>query len=176
MRYKEQDAGKVAQYHEAIAGIPKETIAYVDETGITQYLFRQYCRAKRGEKIIGKVSGRKFKNVGIVAAKLGEKIIAPLQYDGTMDSSLFETWFETHLLPALPKHSTIVMDNASFHRKSKLIMLAEIYGCKIIFLPPYSPELNDIEYFWAWLKCTLRKVLEHFDTLDDAIYHCFQVR
>ena len=68
MRYKEQDAEKVAQYHEAIADIPKETIAYVAETGITQYLFRQYCRTKKGVKIIGKVSGRKFKNVGIVAA------------------------------------------------------------------------------------------------------------
>ena len=132
-------------YLEAIADIPKESIAYVDETGITEYLYRPYCRAKRGVKVVGKISGRKFKNVGIVAAKMSKKIIAPLQYSGTMDSLLFETWFETRLLPALPEKTTIVMDNASFHRKSKLILLAEKHGHNIVFLPPYSPELNDIE-------------------------------
>jgi len=44
------------------------------------------------------------------------------------------------------------MDNTSFHRKNSLISLAEKYGHRIIFLPPYSPELNRIENFWAWLK------------------------
>jgi transposase len=124
-------------------------------------------------KVIGKVSGKKFKSVGLVAAKMSDKIIAPLQYDGTMDSSLFETWFETRLLPALPESTTIIMDNASFHRKSKLISLAKIYGHCIIFLPPYSPELNDIENFWSWLKNRLRKILSYFNCLDDAISDCF---
>ena len=106
---------------------------------------------------------------------MGKKIIAPLQYDGTMDSSLFEIWFETRLLPALPKNTTITMDNASFHRKSKLVLLAEKYGHRVIFLPPYSPELNDIEYFWSWLKSRLRKILPDFMDLDLAISDCFQV-
>ena len=171
--YKEQDPEKVRQYLEAIADIPKESIAYIDETGIAQYLYREYCRAKKGVKITGKISGKKFKSVGIVAAKMGKKIIAPLQYDGTMDSSLFEIWFETRLLPALPKSTTITMDNASFHRKSKLTSLAEKYGHKIIFLPPYAPELNDIEYFWSWLKNRLRKILPYFGSLDEAISDCF---
>ena len=52
-------------YLEITATIPKESIAYVDETGITEYLYRQYCRAKRGIKVIGKVKGKKFKSVGI---------------------------------------------------------------------------------------------------------------
>ena len=121
------------------------------------------------------ISCKKFKSVGIVAAQLDKKIIAPLQYNGTMDSSLFETWFENCLLPALPKGTTITMDNASFHRKSKLILLVENHGHTIIFLPPYSPELNDIENFWAWLKNRLRKTLPLFNTLDDALSDAFQV-
>ena len=144
--------------------------------GIAEYLHRQYCRAKRGIKIIGKVSGKEFKSVGIVAAKVGKKIIAPFQYSGTMDSSLFEIWFEACLLPALPTGAAIVMDNASFHRKNRLIVLAQNAGHILIFLPPYSAELNDIDNFWSWLKSRLRKILPDFENLDDAISDCFQVR
>jgi len=129
----------------------------------------------RGKKEIGRVSGKKYKRVGIVAAKLSKQIIEPLQYDGTMDSLLFEAWFEKRLLPALPSGTTIVMDGASFHRKGKLISLAKKFGYRIIFLPPYSPELNDIEPFWSWLKNRLRKILPFFSDFDDALSDCFMV-
>ena len=158
-----------------MANIPKEKIVYADETGIDKYLYRQYGRAKKGEKVIAKVSGRKFKRVGIVAAQIRKKIIEPLQYNGTMNSSLFEAWFEKRLLPALPEECTITLDNASFHSKKRLLLLAEKYGHNLVFLPPYSPELNDIEPFWACLKKRLRKVLPDYSSFDDAISDCFQV-
>ena len=121
------------------------------------------------------MSGKRYKRCGIVAAKMGKKIISPLQYDGTMDSTLFEIWFIEMLLPALPVNTTIIMDNASFHRKNRLILLAEIAGHRIIFLPPYSPNLNPIENFWSWLKSRLRKVLPYFESFDDALMDCFLV-
>lgn len=98
-----------------------------------------------------------------------------MQYEGTTDSILFEFWFEKYLLPCLPDNTVIVMDNASFHRKNKLLEIAKNYKKTLIFLPPYSPELNPIEKFWAWLKQHLRKNLHLFDSLDDAIYSAFQV-
>jgi len=147
----------------------------VDETGIDSYLYRKYGWSERGKPLIGKISGHKFKRTGIVAAKMGNSIIAPLQYDGTMDSILFETWFVTQLLPILPKNTTIVMDNASFHRKSRLFPLAEEAGVRLVFLPPYSPELNPIENFWAWLKGYLRKILPSHTSFDDALHSAFQV-
>lgn len=124
---------------------------------------------------MGSISGRKFKRTGIVAAKLGKSIVEPLQYTGSMDSVLFEAWFETRLLPALPEKTVIVMDNASFHRKKRLSLLAEMAGLRLIFLPPYSPELNPIEHFWAWLKRYLRKVLPLHTSFDDVIHSAFQV-
>lgn len=124
---------------------------------------------------MGMVSGRKFKRVGIVAAQLGKAVIEPLQYDGTMASVLFEAWFETRLLPALPEKSVIVMDNASFHRKTRLFPLAEQYDHTLIFLPPYSPELNSIENFWAWLKRYLRKILHLHSSFDIALCSAFNV-
>ena len=121
------------------------------------------------------MNGRKYKRVGIVAAKLGKKIVAPLEYSGTMDSILFEKWFGEQLVPALSKETVIVMDNAAFHRKKQLSSIAEDNGCHLIFLPPYSPELNSIEKFWSWLKRHLRKIIRLFDTFDEALFECFQV-
>ncbi len=88
----------MADYLSTIAAIPHERIAYVDEAGIDNYLYREYGRAKRGKRVFGKVRGRRFKRTGIVAAKRGESVICPLQYEGTMDSALFEQWFEQCLL------------------------------------------------------------------------------
>jgi transposase len=93
-----------------------------------------------------------------------------------MDSVLFEYWFTNILLKSVERGSVIVMDNASFHRKTKLPQLAADCGCKIIFLPPYSPEFNPIEKFWNWLKRKLRKILPFFDDVNLAITDCFNVR
>ena len=147
----------------------------MDETGIDTYLYREYGYAPRGQKVHTAISGRNYKRVGIVAAQLNGKIISPLEYSGTMDSSLFEFWFEKQLLPALPPDTVIVMDNASFHRKAQLFSIAQKYGFRLIFLPPYSPELNPIENFWASLKKWLRSFLSLFSSFDDALFDAFQV-
>ena len=147
----------------------------MDETGIDTYLHREYGYAPRGQKVKAAIRGRKYKRVGIVAAQLGQEIISPLTYSGTMDSRLFEFWFEKQLLPALPPGAVVVMDNASFHRKTQLICVAQKYGFRPNFLPPYSPELNPIENFWAWLKRYLRSFLAFSKSFDDALFKAFQV-
>lgn len=148
---------------------------YVDETGIDSYLYRPYARAPKSTPVCTKISGKKYKRTSIVAGLQGKKIVAPLQYSGTMDSTLFKFWFETMLLPSVAPGSVIVMDNACFHQKNILQELALQAECVLIFLPPYSPDLNRIENFWAWLKARLRKILPLFDTLDYAITDCFKV-
>ena len=141
LRYKEQDKEKVKEYHEKIKDIPKEKIAFIDETGIDKCLYREYGYALRGQKVYDKISGKKFQRTSIVAAKLGKKIIAPMQYSGTMNSALFELWFEKCLLPCLEKGATIVMDNASFHRKKQLYEICRKYGS--VFVTGIGHDLSD---------------------------------
>ena len=117
--------------------MPKGQVVYVDETGIDQFLYREYARAPRGEAVYGLISGKKYKRVSIVAAQCDGKVFVPLEYDGTINSTLFEYWFEHVLLPALPRQAVIVMDNASFHHKNKQYPFAEKADMDLIFLPPY---------------------------------------
>ena len=147
----------------------------MDECGIDTYLYREYGYALRGQQVFGRISGRKYKRCGIAAAKMANKILAPFQYSGTMDSRLFEFWFSNQLLPSLGKGTVIVMDNAAFHSKKRLLSAARIADCKLLFLPPYSPELNPIEKFWAWLKRFLRKILPADPSFDVALSTAFQL-
>jgi hypothetical protein len=70
--------------------IPEEHLVYVDETGIDQYLHREFADSPRGEKALDKVSGKKYKRTNILAGICQKNWVAPLQYDGTTDSVLFE--------------------------------------------------------------------------------------
>ena len=101
IRYQEQNPQKVEEYLEQIKDIPAEKIAYVDEFGIDTYLYREYGYSPQGRRIFWLVCGKKYKRLGIVAAKIGNKILAPLQYSGTMNSKFFEFCFSDQLLPSL---------------------------------------------------------------------------
>ena len=147
----------------------------MDETWIDSYLYREYGYAPREEAVIGKIPGRKFQRTNIVASKLGNHIVAPMQYNGITDSTLFEIWFEQCLLPCLPEDAVIVMDNASFHRKKQLTDISYMHQRTLIFLPSYSPDLNPIKNFWAYLKSNIRNSIHTFRSFDDSISFVFQV-
>ena len=92
----------------------------------------------------GKIQGKKFERLNIVAAKHGDEILARCEYTCNMNSALFELWFVEVLLAEITAGSVIIMDNASWRRKKVLRRLAEAAGCRVIFLPPYSPDFNPI--------------------------------
>lgn len=164
---------KRAEFIETIDSYPQYKLYYIDECGLDSYLHREYGYSRRGVPIAGSISGKKYKRTNIVAAKNCNEIVAPITYQGTTDSVLFEYWFENVFLKSVPKHSVAIMDNAAFHRKKKLRELAEKAECDLLFLPPYSPDLNPIENFWAWLKSRMRKILNQFKSFDDALMDCF---
>lgn len=143
---------------------------YVDETGIDTFIYREYGWSLKGTKVCGKINGKKYKRVNIVAGICGSTIIGEMDYACTMNSNFFEAWFEKLLIPELKVGQTIVMDNASFHNKVKLQNICDKYrhkALKLIFLPPYSPELNPIEKYWATLKRRLKKILPN--TTEDIV-------
>lgn len=149
-------------------------IVYIDESGIDKFISREYGWGLKGQKVIGEISGKRYARESFVAAQHNNKIIAPLCYTGTCDTKLFNFWLENFLLPELGSGYTLVMDNATFHRSEQTKALIEKAGCRLLFLPPYSPDLNPIEKFWANLKAKIKKIIGRFSTLADAIDEAFK--
>ena len=115
------------------------------------------------------VPGRKFERCSIVAGKCGSEILAPFGYTGTCDSGLFLHWVKEILVPNLKKNQIVIMDNASIHKSPKIREAIEKAGCKLVYQPLYSPDLNPIEHFWAHLKKEIGSLQQNFNNLFDAI-------
>jgi transposase len=120
---------------------------YLDESGINQYLHRQHARGLRGTKVFGEISGKRFGRQSVVSALKDKKFLAPMCFEGTCDTDLFNVWLKQELLPRLAPGQVLILDNASFHKSVTTRKLVETYGCEIVFLPPYSPDLNPIEKY-----------------------------
>jgi transposase len=120
---------------------------YVDESGIDTFISRQYGWGLRGQKVLGEVSGMRYARESFVAALVNKKIIAPMCYQGTCDTNLFNFWLANFLLPTLGPGYPIIMDNATFHKSEQAKELIKNAGCSLLFLPPYSPDFNPIEQF-----------------------------
>lgn len=138
-------------------------------------MHRDHCYAHRGVKIIGEVSGKKFKRTNIIAGYVSYQTIAECVYEGNSDKKFIEDWVEKFLLKHLKKGQVVIWDNASFHKSSKVQKMLEDAGCRLIFLPPYSPDLNPIEHFWANFKKWLRNNISTYNTLWDAIVAFFSL-
>jgi len=150
--------------------IPHRCIAYLDEAGVDNKLFYEYARAPRGVKIHADIPGRKRERVSIIGALLNGKFIAPMTFTGGCNAIVFNTWLEEVLLSELPPGTTIVLDNATFHKSSKTIALIKKAKCKIMFLPTYSPDLNPIEHCWHTLKSKLRPLIQKgYDDLESLV-------
>lgn len=123
---------------------------------------------------MGGVSGKRYARESFIAGQIQNKIIAPFCYTGTCDSNLFNFWLENFLLPALGSGYIVIMDNAAFHKSEITKLLIEDAGCQLLFLPPYSPDFNPIEQFWANLKAKIRRIISRFLTLAEAIDEAFR--
>ena len=161
-------------YIKEISLLPLEKLVYIDESGIDTFISREYGRGTRGERVLGEKSGRRFARESFVAGLKNKKTIAPFCYNGTMDSELFNYWLVNFLIPAVSPGDTIIMDNAAFHKSDKTKDIISYSKCNLVFLPPYSPDLNPIEKFWANLKAYVKKYINKFTTLADTIDAVFR--
>lgn len=147
---------------------------YIDESGIEESLCREYGRAQRGQKVLGERMGKKAQRLSIIAGLNQKELVAPFHFKGYCDTEVVNSWLENILLPCLKAGQTVIMDNASFHKSTRTKQLLENQGCKLLFLPTYSPDLNPIEQQWAILKARIRKLKTPQQPLEDAIAQVFK--
>lgn len=121
----------------------------------------------------GAVSGSRYSRESFIAAQNQSSILAPFCYTGTCNTNLFNAWLEQILVPELKPGQVVIMDNASFHKSKISVEIIQKARCEVLFLPPYSPDLNPIEKFWANFKRNVREVLNLFSSLAEAIDQSF---
>ena len=129
---------------------------------------------QKGERFYSLKSGKRQERINMIAALCNGNLMAPFTVDGSCNRIVFEMWLENFLLPTLQPGQVVIMDNAAFHKGGKIQQLIQGAGCQLLYLPPYSPDLNPIEKCWSWLKSRIRHQLKGFDCLRDAIESVLQ--
>jgi transposase len=132
-------------------------LVFLDETGAKTNMTRAFARSRRGRRAVDYAPQGRWNTTTLVAAITQESALAPMVLDGPMDVLAFEAYVEHVLIPALPAHAIVVMDNLSPHKASAIARLLHGAGAELWYLPPYSPDFNPIELMWAKVKSALRR-------------------
>jgi transposase len=112
--------------------------------------------APRGERCKARKKSERTARYNIIAALNVNLLFAPFIFEGYSSKEIYETYVEKVLVNTLRPGMVFVIDNASFHKSAKIMKLIEAAGCRVIFLPPYSPDFNPIEHHWTAIKNAIR--------------------
>ena len=154
-----------ARWRREQGGLDPARLVFIDETWAKTNMARSHGRCRRGRRLIGRVPGGHWKTTTFVAALRCNAITAPFVIDRPMNALIFRVYAEQCLAPTLNPGDIVIMDNLSSHKSQAVRQAIEARGAHLVFLPPYSPDLNPIELVFAKLKALLRKAAER--TVDD---------
>lgn len=147
---------------------------FIDESGIEDNTCVNYGWSVKGTRCYGEKVYRHKRRISMIAGLCDNKIIAPLIFEGNCDKGIFECYVEQILIKNLQTGQVVVLDNINFHKTPKVKTLIESVGCKVLYLPTYSPDFNPIEHYWFKIKHNIRKISYEFSDFFDAV--CFVLR
>jgi len=132
-------------------------LVFVDEMGANISLGPLYAWARRGQRTRCKVPRNRGKNITLLASMTSDGMGPCVAVVGSTTRAVFEAYVEQVLSPTLRPGRVVVMDNLTAHKGDRVRELIEARGCELLFLPPYSPDLNPIEEAFAKVKAMLRR-------------------
>lgn len=149
-------------------------LIFLDESGVNTGMTRIYGREIEGKRVVDYVPDNRFSRTSIVSSVRMDGKCVPMVFQGALDGDIFKSYLEKLLLPTIIKGDIVIMDNLSSHKVKGIDKIIESAGAKIVYLPPYSPDLNPIEMMWSKIKSYLRKIKARTnETLFDAISEAF---
>ena len=150
--------------------IEPERLVYVDESGVSTQMTKRYGRAVRGQRVAEATPEGNWKILTILGAMSVRGMIATMTVEAATDAEIFLAYLDHVLCPQLQPGQVVIMDNLSSHKVAGVRERIEAVGALLLYLPPYSPDLNPIEKAWAKLKQQLRAAKARTATaLDQAI-------
>lgn len=167
------------EYQRALSQIPQENLIYLDESGFDLNMKKEYGWKIKGKRLYDNKSGnRKNKRITVISAYSNQTkdLIAPIYFEGNTDTEIFNQWTQEFLIPELKPNQTLILDNATFHKSVKTRELIESANCKLLYLPPYSPDFNPIEQKWSHVKNQVKKIRDRFENFTECLDEvlCYQ--
>ena len=147
-----------------------ERLKFIDESGVTTVLTRLFGRAAPGERVREAVPKNYGQSTSVVSLMSVSGVETTMLVEGAVDTLCFDVFGENFVRPLLKAGDILVLDNLGAHRASRIEQIAESCGAKVLWLPPYSPDLSPIEQMWSKLKTHLRKAKARTsEELDHAV-------
>ncbi len=140
---------------------------FIDETWTKTNMSPLRGWAPKGARLPGKAPHGHWQTMTFIAALRVDRIDAPCVFDGPINGASFLAYVEQVLVPTLTPGDTVIIDNLGSHKSKSVRTALRRAGARLVFLPPYSPDLNPIEQVFAKLKAMLRKAQER--TVGDVI-------
>lgn len=172
-RASEQDGPEVRkrrrEFCEGLSGIDPRRLVFVDECGANTAMVRNYGRAPAGRRVYSDAPGR-WESVTLTCGMRLSGVTAALAFPGASDAATFETYVEDMLAPELRPGDVVIWDNVKPHGSKDAIEAVEAAGARVMFLPPYSPDLSPIEEMFSKVKGAMRSAAAR---TVDAVYAAF---
>jgi transposase len=158
------------RWRELVKNLERSIFVFLDECGSNIALTRLYARAPKGKRAKGTIPRNRRKNVTLLASLSLSGVGETMIIEGAANAQIFEAYIEQFLAPSLKKGQIVIMDNLSIHKGQKVRELIEARGCRLLFLPAYSPDFSPIEETFSKLKAILRRVgARTHEALQEAI-------
>jgi transposase len=154
----ERDEAERQSWRQTHGALNPADLVFVDESGSNLALAPRYGWALRGERAWGQAPTNRGKNTTLLAALTPEGLLAAMTVEGAANTEAFLTYLDELLCPALRPGQTVLMDNLRVHKADAVRERIEACGCRLVFLPRYSPDFNPIEGAFSKLKAFLRRV------------------
>ena len=162
-------AASRAEWAVAAAGLDPRRLVFLDETFGTTAMTRLYGWGPTHERVVGIVPHGHWKTTTFVAAFRLGGLFAPLVVDGALSGDLFAQYVRQELAPHLRSGDILVMDTLQTHKVAGVVEAVQARDARVLFLPPYSPDLNPIEQVFSKIKNELRRrELRTIAALEDA--------
>lgn len=147
-----------------------EDLVFIDESGITTNMVRRFARALGGCRAIGRAPAGRYEKLTLLGAIAMTGLLALMTIPASTDSAVFLAFIQQVLVPELRPGQVVVFDNLAPHKQPAVRAAIEGAGCRVIFLPPYTPEWNPIEPCWSKMKEFLRsRAANTRDALEAAV-------
>ena len=174
LRAAEQDRPDVAkaraEWRENQPALDPGKLIFLDETWTKTNMVRPYGWAEVGRRLVDAVPHGHWKTSTFIAGLRQEALIAPCVFNGAINGELFLAYIEQVLVPTLSPGDIVIMDNLASHKVTGIRQAIQAVGASLLYLPPYSPDLNPIEQAFAKLKALLRaKALRTVEALWNAL-------